>query len=147
MKFLIKLRGELTYSLGLFGPFTSVSQQYLAAAVAFDIDFRKHFDPDLAAAFGSPVVSALCTPLEPPMPQTLRNGKCNGCHNGRSSHGNRSTNIPQSSIRFGVRGSKGFTRRQVSTIFANLLEARRVLLGIQCEITFQHKLKQEVLRE
>ena len=42
--------------LGVYGPITSYSQQHLAAVVAFDLDFRKHFEGDLKQRFGDPVV-------------------------------------------------------------------------------------------
>ena len=45
------------FPLGIFGPITSVTQEFLAAAVAFDIDFRKNFDPAVRARFGPPVVN------------------------------------------------------------------------------------------
>ncbi|CAE8727360.1 unnamed protein product, partial [Polarella glacialis] len=42
--------------LGVLGPITSVSNTFLATAVAFDIDFRKNFDASLRAQFGEPIV-------------------------------------------------------------------------------------------
>ena len=42
--------------LGIYGPITSVSQEFLAAAVAFDIDLRKNFEPALKAKYGDPIV-------------------------------------------------------------------------------------------
>ncbi len=45
------------FELGLYGPITSVSQDYLAAAVAFDLDFRKNFESDIRAAYGPPIIS------------------------------------------------------------------------------------------
>eukprot|EP00971_Amphidinium_carterae_P087959 1740253-Amphidinium_carterae.1 len=42
---------------------TSVSQEYLAAAVLFDLDFRKNTEPELRARFGPPIFNI--TNLDP----------------------------------------------------------------------------------
>ncbi len=42
--------------IGILGPITSVTSDHLAAAVAFDLDFRKNFDQSLVERFGPPVV-------------------------------------------------------------------------------------------
>ena len=45
------------FVLGIYGPVTSVSNTFLASAVAFDLDFRKNFDTSLVTRFGPPIVS------------------------------------------------------------------------------------------
>ncbi|CAE8582168.1 unnamed protein product [Polarella glacialis] len=44
------------FALGIYGPITSVSNTFLATAVAFDIDFRKHFNASLQERFGAPII-------------------------------------------------------------------------------------------
>ena len=43
-------------AMGIYGPITSVSNSFLATAVAFDIDFRKNFEPQLVQKYGPPIV-------------------------------------------------------------------------------------------
>eukprot|EP00971_Amphidinium_carterae_P159924 3170632-Amphidinium_carterae.1 len=45
-----------SFTLGTIGPLTCATQHFLAAAVMFDLDFRKHFDPTLVERFGEPIV-------------------------------------------------------------------------------------------
>eukprot|EP00971_Amphidinium_carterae_P293094 5819173-Amphidinium_carterae.1 len=45
------------YERSIYGPFTSTSQDLLACSVLFDIDIRKHFEPELQQRFGPPVVN------------------------------------------------------------------------------------------
>eukprot|EP00971_Amphidinium_carterae_P256125 5085366-Amphidinium_carterae.1 len=35
---------DVGFPIGILGPFTSVNQAYLAAAIAFDLDFQKNFN-------------------------------------------------------------------------------------------------------
>jgi len=45
------------FPLGAILPITSRSHAYLACAIAFDIDFRKNFEPALRERFGPPIVN------------------------------------------------------------------------------------------
>lgn len=54
---LVAVAEAKVFELGLYGPITSVSQDYLAAVVAFDLDFRKNFESDIRAAYGPPIIS------------------------------------------------------------------------------------------
>ena len=50
------LSSNIEMVLGLYGPMTSFSLTFLATAVAFDIDFRKNFEPALKTRFGEPII-------------------------------------------------------------------------------------------
>eukprot|EP00971_Amphidinium_carterae_P269596 5348181-Amphidinium_carterae.1 len=45
------------FPIGIFGPFTSLDQDILGAAVLFDLDFRKNTDAALRDRFGEPIVT------------------------------------------------------------------------------------------
>eukprot|EP00971_Amphidinium_carterae_P244491 4854781-Amphidinium_carterae.1 len=49
-------RPEDGFPIGVFGPFTSVSQYDMSVAVMVDLDIRKNFDPALVERFGPPII-------------------------------------------------------------------------------------------